>query len=70
MRAFEQHTWGVTYFIGYSIWINFNSVGVKHCLITLSYTPLSCAQRRMKAFLLPAPWLMLLLEKRARQLTR
>ena len=39
-------------------------------LITLSYTPLSCAQRRMKAFLLPAPWLMLLLEKRARQLTR
>lgn len=23
----------------------------KHCLITLSYTPLSCAQRRMKAFL-------------------
>ena len=28
----------------------FNICEAEHCLITLSYTPLSCAQRRMKAF--------------------
>lgn len=30
--------------------IDFNIIEAEHCLITLSYTPLSCAQRRMKAF--------------------
>ena len=28
----------------------FEDIEAEHCLIILSYTPLSCAQRRMKAF--------------------
>ena len=32
----------------------FEDIEAEHCLITLSYTPLSCAQRRMKAFLFSA----------------